>query len=157
MKTLGKSVASRNCPPGAGDSPSIVFAGVAYFAIVFAAGFLLGALRVLLVAPRTGEFAAVAFELPIMLLIAWIAAARLIRECRLPPAASARLTMGIVAFLLLQAAETALGLFGFGRSIHDQLAAWGGAAGMLGLAGQLAFGLIPLLIGRLEKPRIREG
>jgi len=48
-------------------------AGLHYFAIVFVAGFILGALRVTTIAPWLGETAAVAFELPFMLLISWIA------------------------------------------------------------------------------------
>lgn len=41
-------------------------AGLAYFAVVFAAGFALGVLRVLFAMPILGETVAVLFELPVM-------------------------------------------------------------------------------------------
>lgn len=40
-------------------------AGIAYFAMAFPLGFVLGAVRVLLLARRIGETAAVLLELPI--------------------------------------------------------------------------------------------
>lgn len=48
-------------------------AGLAYFTLVFAAGFGLGTLRVLALAPILGEGGAVLLELPIILAIAWMA------------------------------------------------------------------------------------
>ena len=47
-------------------------AGDAYFALVFAAGFLLGSIRVLIIIPRSGEAVVVGLELPIMLAVSWI-------------------------------------------------------------------------------------
>ncbi|MDQ7010342.1 MAG: hypothetical protein Q9M29_00840, partial [Mariprofundaceae bacterium] len=53
-------------------------AGIAYFAMVFAAGFMLGIVRVMLLAPNVGETLAVAIELPIMLAVSWISCSMLI-------------------------------------------------------------------------------
>src|SRR5271167_3970310 len=55
-----------------------------------------------------------------------------------------RRTMGALALLLLLAADAALGFFGFGRSLSDQLAAFGPPAGMIGLAAQCVHGLTPI-------------
>jgi hypothetical protein len=131
-------------------STRAVLAGLAYFAIVFAAGFLLGAVRVFWIMPRTGELTAVALELPVMLAVSWVAARALIPWLRVTPKTADRLMMGGVGFALLLVAETALGLWGFGRSFQDQLAAWRSASGLLGIAGQVAFALFPMLIGRVR-------
>jgi hypothetical protein len=125
--------------------PAAVPAGVLYFALVFAIGFALGALRVTLLAPALGEFAAVALELPLMLSASWFASAWLVRSFRVPRTGGARLVMGGVALALLLVAELGLGLFGFGRGLAEQVAAWASPVGMLGLAGQLAFGAIPFV------------
>jgi hypothetical protein len=46
-------------------------AGALYAIIVFVIGFILGTIRVLLVAPRLGETTAVIIEAPIMLAASW--------------------------------------------------------------------------------------
>jgi hypothetical protein len=120
-------------------------AGFLYFAIVFAAGFALGTLRVLWLAPLAGPLAAVAIELPVMLAVSWIASDWLCRSFRVLRTSAARLAMGGLAFVLLIAAEVALGTLGFGRSIDEVVADWGTTVGLLGLAGQVAFGLVPFL------------
>ncbi len=126
-------------------------AGIAYFGIVFAAGFVLGTLRVLVLAPALGATGAVAAELPVMLILAWIACRRLVAGFAVPETAAARAAMGGSAFMLLLAAETLLGALAFGRPVAAQIAELGTAHGALGLAGQIAFGLMPLV------PRARGG
>ncbi len=119
-------------------------AGIAYFAIAFAAGFVLGTARVLLLAPNIGETAAVLAELPVMLGIAWAAASLLIARYGVAPDLASRATMGTVGFVLLMLAEILLGCLAFGRSLTDQVAALRTLAGILGLSGQVVFGLVPL-------------
>ena len=120
-------------------------AGVLYFVAVFAAGFVLGTLRVLVLLPRMGELAAVAVELPVMLMLSWVIAGILIRRCDVPARAGARLAMGGLALALLLLAEATLGVLGFGQSLEQHLAHYLTPAGALGLAGQGVFGLIPWL------------
>ncbi|MCF1709875.1 hypothetical protein L0V05_13730 [Tabrizicola sp. J26] len=117
---------------------------LAYTAVSFAMGFLLGTGRVLFIAPAIGPFAAVALELPLMLAVSWLAAGKVLQRWPLPDRAS-RLGMGIVAFLLLMGAELALGRWGFGQSWVQLAYGLMKPAGMLGLAGQIGFGLIPLI------------
>ena len=130
-----------------------LIAGVLYFAIVFAVGFALGALRVTVFVPRLGELWAVALEVPAMLAVSWLASARLVRTRRVPRTAAARLAMGGLALALLLAAEWGLGLALSGRGIREQLAAWLAPAGLLGLAAQLAFALVPLVQARRGRSR----
>jgi hypothetical protein len=120
-------------------------AGVAYTLVVFALAFLLGVIRVLIVAPRIGEFAAVALEVPITLTASWAVAPRLVRAFGVRPDRGARAAMGAAAFVLLMALEWALALLVFGRGVAETLATYGTAAGVLGLAGQVGFAFVPLL------------
>ena len=120
-------------------------AGVAYFALVFAAGFGLGIIRALLLVAALGAAPAVAIELPVMLVFAWIACGWLVRRFAVPAIPGARLAMGAAAFALLMAAEAALAVLGFGQSPEAYLAGLATPAGLLGLAGQVAFGLMPLV------------
>jgi hypothetical protein len=116
-------------------------AGVVYFLAVFAAGFALGVLRTLFVAPRIGVLAAVAVELPIVLAVAWWVSARLQRASS-PTLCDAGL-MGGTAFVLLMLAEASLSIALFGRTIAEHLALYADADHQLGFAGQVAFALIP--------------
>ena len=122
-----------------------ILAGAAYFAIVFAAGFVLGTIRVLLIVPAIGELRAVTLELPLILGWSWLATGWLIRRFTVPKATKARLTMGGVAFALLMAAEIAT----FTLTQNQPPTAWPRQflqpAQTLGLLGQIAFALLPLI------------
>ncbi len=122
-----------------------VVAGAVYFAIVFAVGFALGTIRVLGLAPALGETTATLIEGPFILGASWLACGFSIRRFNVAANASSRLTMGAVAFALLIGAETLLGVFGFGQTLGDVFARYGTTAGAIGLAGQILFGLFPLL------------
>jgi hypothetical protein len=120
-------------------------AGLAYFAVVFSAGFALGAIRFLIVSPRIGELPAVLLELPLMLMVSWTASRWLIRSFNVNGELTARLVMGAFAFGLVMMAEAALSVFGFGRTISEHLEAFRAIPVLLGLAGQVAFAIFPVL------------
>ena len=86
----------------------ILEAGVLYFALVFGAGFVLGAIRTLWVVPRVGSRAAELLESPIMLGVTITAACWTVHRFAVPYTPSARLGMGALALLLMLIAE-----FGF--------------------------------------------
>jgi uncharacterized membrane protein len=50
-----------------------------YFVVVFSIAFVLGTIRVLLVAPRLGETIAVMIEAPLILAVSWFASRRCVR------------------------------------------------------------------------------
>jgi hypothetical protein len=52
--------------------------------------------------------------------------------------------MGLVAFLVLMSAEIGLAAV-LGRSLVDQVAAYGSSAGAIGLAAQVVFATIPVI------------
>jgi hypothetical protein len=128
--------------------PSAIRAGALYFAIVFAAGFVLGALRVTVLMPLMGELPAVVLELPIILFISWTVCRKLVAEFSVPPMTSTRAAMGALAFGLLMLAELGLAFLVFDRSGAAYLADLQSAPGLLGLAGQIAFAFIPLSLLR---------
>ena len=97
-----------------------LFTGTAYVAAVFAAGFVLGVLRTLVLVPLWGELAAVLVELPLILTIAWLVCTRILRRWPLLPPSAVR--MGAIAFLLLMLAEAALSTLLAGRSLAEHLA-----------------------------------
>lgn len=124
--------------------------GLRYFAGVFAAGFVLGTVRIFWLGPAIGEVAAVAAELPVMLAIAAWWCRRLLRGTRL--AAGQRLVMGGTAFLCLMVAELGLSL-ALGGTLATHLAALLAPAGLMGLAGQLVFAALPLLLPRVMRTK----
>jgi hypothetical protein len=132
-------------PHTSADAARAALAGAASFAAVFVAGFALGTVRVLLVEPRVGAIVATLFELPVMLAVSWWVVGWAIRRWRVARAAWPRIVMGSTALALLLGTETLLGVYGFGRSFAVQLQAWTEAAGLLGLAAQIAFGCMPLV------------
>jgi hypothetical protein len=121
-----------------------VKAGSAYFALVFGIGFILGAIRVLVVAPRLGELVATLIELPIILTAAWIICERVSARFLVPDRWRPRLAMGGVAFALLMLAELGLSVL-LGNSIGEHLDAYRSLHGALGLAGQMIFAMFPLV------------
>ena len=124
----------------------ILLTGIAYAAAVFSAGFMLGVLRTLVLVPLLGELAAVLVELPVILTIAWLVCARILRRWPLlPPSA---VGMGAIAFLLLMGAETSLSTLQAGRSLAEHLALYAQFPHQVGLAGQLAFAVFPWMQAR---------
>jgi ABC-type uncharacterized transport system permease subunit len=126
-------------------------AGLAYFAVVFAAGFVLGTLRVLVLAPYVGETGAVLAELPVMLALSWLVCGGLIRRLAVPGEWRHRLAMGGVAFVLLMVAELAVSVLAFGRTPAEHLETYRSWNAALGLAAQLAFAAFPLVRGRASR------
>ena len=120
-------------------------AGLLYFTGVFALGFALGGIRLVLLVPVFGEFLAVLIEVPVILSLSWLLCARAIEKIGLAALPGPRLLMGAVAFALLMLAEFLLARFMFGESTADYMAGFATAAGLLGLAGQIVFALFPLL------------
>ena len=117
--------------------------------MIFALAFVLGILRTLWLAPRIGELPATALEIPLILGASWLWTRRLLKPRIMRSALSPgqALTMGAVAFALLMVSEAVLTL-AFGTTIGGWLSGMTAPAGALGLAGQVAFALMPWLVAR---------
>lgn len=120
-------------------------AGLIYAAIVFAVGFLLGTLRVLVAGPALGETIAVLIELPVILSASWIVCRWITRRFTVPNEIAARLAMGAAALTALPLAKAVVSLMLFGRTIAEFLATYRTLGAQIGLAGQVVFALFPWL------------
>jgi len=120
----------------------VATAAVTYWAIVFALGFVLGTVRVLWVIPRVGLMPATLLELPIILAASWFAAGWILRRFTISARREA-LSLGVLAFAILMAAECALAGVLAGETPAQWLAGLGQPHALLGLAGQAVFALMP--------------
>ncbi len=117
----------------------------AYTGIAYAAGFLFGVVRTLVVTPAVGPLYAVLLEAPLMLAVSWLACGWVMRRFAVPPAARVRLIIGALAFVLLMGVELAVALVLFNQTPATIAAGFATAAGLVGLAAQAAFALMPWL------------
>ncbi|MDC8755413.1 hypothetical protein OIK40_12255 [Erythrobacter sp. sf7] len=122
----------------------IAGAAVAYWAMVFALGFVLGTIRVLWLAPLVGLIPATALELPVMLAASWIVAGWLMQRFGISGGGGA-LAMGLIAFALLLALECVLAGVLSGQTPAQWLAGLREPHALLGLGGQVVFAAIPWL------------
>lgn len=122
-------------------------AALAYWALIFALGFVLGTVRVLWGAAALGETNFLLLEVPAMLLASWLVARQLVARFAVARTGPA-LAMGALALALLLAAELALGVIGFGQSPREWLADLLRAPGIYGLISQLGFALMPWLAAK---------
>jgi hypothetical protein len=127
-----------------------VKAGLFYFALVFAAGFVLGLVRVPFLVPRLGERMAELLEMPVMLGVLVIAAHRVVRRFA-PPTRGACLAIGLVALALLASAEVLLATVVQDRPLGDYLASRDPVSGSVYLAMLGLFAAMPLLVRGWQK------
>lgn len=120
----------------------VLIAAIVYWAVVFAAGFILGTIRTILLVPYLGELIAVVIELPVMLAVSWLAACRIVRAFRLETPSQA-LAAGVLAFALLMAAEAMVGVMLLDEPLTDWAVSLFRLPGILGLAAQVAFAAMP--------------
>lgn len=136
---------------------SPLIAGTVYFLMLFALGFVMGTVRVLMVAPRLGEVAATLLEIPVMLIAAFFLCRWVIQKWRVPRRLDWRWLMVLWFLALLFIFESGLGVLLFGRTLAEQLATLTTAAGVLGLSAQLVAAFLPLLMPSGERPLSHRG
>lgn len=124
-------------------------AGMAYFALVFGAGFVLGALRVPFLVPRIGERMAELIEMPFMLVVVVMAARFIVRRFGLPGTAPARLGAGLLALALLLGAEVLLAVMLQDRTLDEYVASRDPVSGAVYLAMLALFAAMPLVLARV--------
>ena len=124
-----------------------VKAGVVYFLLMFAVGWILGPIRELWTVPHSGRVTATLLEAVIML-IAMVAAARwVIRQFEVPQTTAATTAIGLIP------AEIAGVVFVRGLSFQDYFSSFLTAPGMISLVTFLIFAAMPSLVTLLTRGR----
>ncbi len=126
----------------------VVKASVLYFGIVFAAGFVLGAIRTLWVVPLFGTRKAELMEMPIMFAVAIVAARWTVLRLSVPTMWSARLEMGCMALVLMLIAEFGFVLWIRGLSIKEYFATRDPVSGAAYYLLLVVFAIMPVLVVR---------
>ena len=122
--------------------------GLTYFALVFSAGFLLGAIRVSLIVPRLGARSAELLETPFMILISFLAARWVVRRQAGPYAVTQRLSMGVIALAIMLATEFGLVLWLRGISLSQYFATRDPVSGTAYYIALGIFALMPMVVGK---------
>lgn len=134
------------------DTRAALLAGIVYFLVVFASGFVLGTVRTLWLVPRVGERWAELAEMPLMLTVIVLAARwidrRSLLHLRHPATAT---TVGLLALGLLLAAELGLVLQIRGLSLPQYLAERDPVSGTAYAVSLLLFAAMPTLVARWRR------
>jgi hypothetical protein len=133
--------------------PRLLIAGLQYFACVFGAGFVLGAIRVPLLVPRLGVRLAELIEMPLMFVVIVLAARWVVRRHALAPTVAERLGAGLLALVLLLAAEFGLVLQLQGGTIAGYLASRDPVSGSVYAVMLIVFAAMPLIVARAPPGR----
>ena len=123
-------------------------AGVLYFSLVFAAGFVLGTVRTLWLVPRLGVRTAELMEAPIMFGISILAARWVVRHVGISPHWSRRLAMGCTALGLMLLVEFTVVLWVRGMTIRGYFESRDPVSGTVYFLTLGAFAVIPVFVGR---------
>jgi hypothetical protein len=145
----------KNILLGARDSGSIdwraaSWAGFAYTLGVFVFAFVVGAIRVTLVAPRLGTLLAVIMEAPIVLAVSWRVSLWCTRRFNVSRDVRPRILMGAVAFAVLMLLELGFSVLVFGETVSHYLEKYTSPTGVIGLAMQGCFATIPWIQSHLQ-------
>jgi len=124
----------------------ILKAGAFYFSLVFGAGFVPGAIRIMWVIPSFGTRIAELVEAPIMFTVTLVAARWIVRRLAVPAKVSSRLGMGCVGLGLMLIAEFTLVLWLRGLSISEYFATRDPVLGTVYYVMLGVFCIMPLLV-----------
>jgi len=122
---------------------NILKAAVAYFALVFGAGFVLGPIRILFIVPRFGVRLAELMEFPVMLVVIVLTSRWLVRKFQL--AAHAWL-VGLLALGLMIAFEFTLVLWLRGLTLSEYFRERDPVAGVVYYLMLLVFAAMPFFV-----------
>lgn len=131
-------------------------AGFIYFALVFAAGFILGPIRVLWAVPQFGERTAELLEMPLMLGAIILAARWTMGHFSVPDTLRLRLQSGLTALTCLVITEILLVLNLWGMPLGDYITSRDPVSGTAYLIMLALFAVMPALVARKEEKEASE-
>ena len=125
----------------------VLKAGTVYFLVTVGAQFVLEVIRLQMVALHVGERLAEMLEIPNVLLATIIGARWVVDRFTLPPLPGIRLSVGLVALMLLLIAEGTVILPLYGLSVTEYLAGQDPVVGMAPLGALGVLTVMPFLVG----------
>jgi len=128
----------------------LIAPALAYFALVFSAGFLLGTVRVIWLVPQLGIRMAELCEIPVMLLVSFFTAYWVCRRFAVPPESIARLIIGVTALICLIIVEFTFVLGLQGITIREYIENQDPLSGGIYALSLVLFALMPLLVNRFR-------
>jgi hypothetical protein len=128
----------------------VVKAAIAYFALVFGAGFFMGVVRVPFLVPRLGIRTAELLEMPLMFVAIVLSARFVVRRFALAPSVAVRLGTGLTALFLVVLAELSFAATLGGQTPAEYVAGRDPISGSVYLAMLCVFAAMPLILARLR-------
>ncbi|HEY6972624.1 MAG TPA: hypothetical protein VJA94_25675 [Candidatus Angelobacter sp.] len=125
----------------------VVKTGAIYFALVFAAGFVLGTIRTLWVVPALGARNAELAEAPVMVLVSFFVARWIVGRFLEFSTSAARLAVGIIALALMLVTEFTVVLWIRGLTIREYWPGRDPVSGTVYFVSLGLFAVMPLLAG----------
>ena len=125
---------------GEGDGERMIRLATIYFAAVFGAGFVLGILRVMFLVSQFGRRYAELIEIPLMLLVIYVAARWVAQKSNSQQEA---LRVGMLALAMLLSAEVLLAAVMFGKWPMDALLNKDPVSGTAYYLSLLVFAVLP--------------
>lgn len=122
-----------------------------YFLIVFGVGFILGPIRVLWLVPRVGERTAELLELPLMLVAIILAAGWINRRFAELDSPISKLSVGMIAFVMVLSAEFIVGMTLRGLSLTQIILDRDPVSGTAYYSSLLLLALMPWLLSRIQR------
>jgi hypothetical protein len=128
-------------------------AGFLYFLVTFAAGFVLGTIRVLTLVPRIGDRNAELLEAPLMLAVTFVAARWIVRRETSAPGQWNPAVAGLCALAMLLLVEFTVVLALRGLTVQQYFASRDPVSGSVYLVMLLVFAGMPALLSRRRTAR----
>lgn len=149
----------RSTKPCARPDPGMVMAATlraafVYFLILFVLRVLGNVLRAYLFAPMIGHTLTAMLQVPVLLVIAWIASRAIINRFGMRRSLPQAALMGVSTFVILVVAEAILST-SLGDTLIQFLRNYGAAPGWLGLASEIIVSAFPAIQVALARSRHR--